>query len=183
MAVLKAQANIGDFLTLVFAEFLTLVGSQTRQPVKIFGPKDSDANMAPPGVWWAPGDESWSPPQRQGMPNKPGSLWVREIPLTVLVFGGENDPTGEATSPVSTCLRDADVTEWLVERLVNAFHRIGSQHSYQIGGMSWGEGARSGIGLACELDVTLRLPLVRIDNPTVTVEGIATTVEIDTDGD
>jgi hypothetical protein len=183
MATLKAQSSIGDFLTLVFTDFLALTANLTRHPIKIFGPKDSEACLHPPGVWWAPGDETWSSGQTRGQPGYPGALWVREIPLTVLVFGGENDPTGEATNPVSTCLRDADVTEWMVERLVNAFHRVGSQHSYQIVGMSWGEGARSGIGLACELDLTLRLPLVRIDNPTVTITGLTPTVEIDADGD
>jgi hypothetical protein len=182
MALLKAQSNIGDALDLVFADFLFYSTSFTAQPIKIFGPKDSEANMSPPGVWWSLGDETWTASQRGGMPGFPGSLWVREIPLTVLVFGGENDPTGEAADPSSTCLRDADVTEWMIERLVNSFHRKLSQHSYQIDGAEWGEGARSGIGMACELAVTLRLPLVRIDNPTVTVTGMNPSVELDTDG-
>lgn len=181
MAILRAQSSVGAVLSIVFADFLAYVDGKTPQPTKVFGPKDSEAAMSPPGVWWAMGPESWSAPQRQGMPGNPGALWVREIPLTIMVFGGENADEPLTETP-STHLRDADVTEWMVEALVNSFHKQLSQHSYQVEGATWGEGARDAIGLACELDVTLRLPLVRLDNPIVTVTGITTSVEIDADG-
>jgi hypothetical protein len=162
----------------VFADFLAATDGMTSRPIVVFGPKDGEANMAPPGIWWTPGQETWSSPQRQGMPAYASSLWVREIPVHLLIFGGENDdPNPGATEPASTDLSGADVTEWMIEQLVNSLHRRLSQHGYQVSGGSWGEGAQSGIGLAFDLTVTVRLPLVRLDNPTVTIERVDTTVE------
>lgn len=177
MTALFAQASISAVMSDVFVDFLASTTGRTSYPIKIFGPKDSEANMSPPGVWWTPGEESWTQPQRQGMAGAPGSLWVREIPVHLLLFGGENAYVAPSSEPSSTCLADTDVTEWMIEELVNAFHRRLSQHGYQVDGGSWGEGAQAGIGLAFDMTLRVRLPLARLDNPTVTITGIQSTVE------
>jgi hypothetical protein len=182
VTALVAQSSISAVMVDVFADFLTAIDGATALPITIFGPRDSEANMMPPGVYWTPGQEVWNNPQRQGMPGYPSSLWVREIPIHILIFGGENahrTHDGD-TPPPSTNLRSTDVTEWMIEALVNAFHRRLSQHGYQITGGTWGEGTREGIGLAFDMTVTVRLPLVRLDNPTVTIESVKTTVEFAT---
>jgi hypothetical protein len=186
MSILRAQASLSKVLNDVFTDFLAAVAGLTPQPVMVFGPKDSEAQLNPPGVFWSPGDEAWSAPQRHGKPGEPSTLWVREIPLSFLVFGGENaaadyDAERGGSEAPSTSMNETDVTEALVEHLVNALHRRLSQHGYQITGGSWGEGAREGIGLAFELGVTLRLPLARLDNPVVTLEGIRPTVRLPSD--
>jgi hypothetical protein len=101
---------------------------------------------------------------------------VRNVSITMLLFGGEVPPsdgdTEEAALDGGTFLRETDATEALVELLVNAFQQQVSQFSYDVTGGNWGESSRTGIGVAFEMDVSLRLPLVRIDNETVTLKGI-----------
>ena len=180
---MRAQSTISDFLSNVFVAFRVLADAAGAPTVNIYGPRDDGANSAPPGIWWAPGGETWERTGlRGGQPGVPGSLWVRNIPITMLVFGGENAPiTGDAdyaASAAGTFLRDTDATEALVELLVNAFQQQVSQFSYEIRGGHWGDSERTGVGIAFEMDLVLRLPLVRIDNETVTLTGLTTTTRL-----
>jgi hypothetical protein len=180
---MRAQSTISDFMAAVFAELRLLASDASISTLYIYGPKDDAANSVPPGLWWQPGEEKWGPGRRFGQAGQPSSLWTREIPIHVLVFGGENardqadsndqdDPSADA----GTFIRETDATEALVELLVNAFHRQASQFSYEITGGGWGQAARTGIGLAFDMQVTLRLPLVRIDPNTVTLGAFRTRV-------
>jgi hypothetical protein len=175
---MRAQSSISGVMKDVLAEFKRLVAGKTESPVEIWGPKDDPANCSPPSIWWAPGDESWGPGQRFGQAGEPSALWTREIPILLLLFGGDaptplaagEEPNTE--EPPSSDLESTDNTEWLLEAIVNAFHRRSSQLSYQIQSGNWGQAAKTEMGQAYELVVLLRLPLVRIDNPTVKLTGL-----------
>jgi hypothetical protein len=152
-------------------------------PLNFYGPKDDGANSAPPGIWWAPGRERWQHSgTRGGQAGEPGSLWVRYSPISVLLFGGENPPMqADAEDPArdaGTFLRETDATEALIELFVNACQQRLSQFSYEIEGGDWGESSRTGIGLAYDMTVTLRLPLVRIDNDVVILKGTTATTRL-----
>lgn len=167
----QAPAALSTVLKDVFDDFLIVVGTD----VKIFGPVDHAANAAPPGVWWEPGAEVWTPGQRLGGPGSPSALWTREVPVAFLIFGGLPE---ETYSDEEAPLHEGDQTEYLLAAFVNAFHRRVSQHGYRITGGQWVAGGRDTIGLAYELAVQVRLPLVREDNQVVTLEGITETIEI-----
>jgi hypothetical protein len=96
----------------------------------------------------------------------------------LLICGGENVRANPVVEPPSTCLLETDVTEWMVEALVNAFHRRLSHHAYQVTEGGWGEGAQSGIALDYDMTVTLRLPLARLDNPVVRLTGVNVSTRI-----
>ena len=185
---MKAQAAISRVMADVLTEFKALVSGQTELEVKVFGPKDDLANCHPPGIWWCPGDEGWSRPQQQGQPGVPGALWVREIPIHILIFGGDDKPAGEAADDATvdesptTDLKGTDNTEWLLEAVINAFHRRLSHNGYQVASGGWGEATRTGMGQAYDLTITLRLPLVRIDNPTVKLQGMNVRTRLPSDG-
>jgi hypothetical protein len=125
-------------------------------------------------------------------------LFIREIPFTFGIFGGLIDQTqydaeraalvaaAAAKTPPETVpdvpssyLTDTDLSEALMANLVNAFHRRLTQFGYRIVSGGWSKAPRSGKGLAYVLTIALRLPLVREDNPTVTVTAINPIVEIE----
>lgn len=148
------------------------------QPLLVFGPSDDAADAAPPSIYWAPVKEEWKPPERLGAPASPGMLFVRDIPVSFLLFGGVA-PAGtypDAELPYHDC----DLTEVLLSKLTNALHRNLSQKSYQFHSCTWFNGGRTGIGMSADLVVLLRLPLIREDNPTVTVTDAKANVEIAT---
>lgn len=178
---MKATSTISGALEDLFNEFqrlLSVIDDPPAREVLIYGPKDNQANFNPPGIYWVPGDESWTPPQRLGMPGFPRSLWVREVPITFEIFGGENPLEPEQLDDPATNLGDLDVSEALGIILANAFQRRLSQHGHQITGGSWSPGLQTGIGLVFVMRAVLRLPVIAIDNPTRRLTEIRTTVEI-----
>lgn len=180
---MKAVAAISVVLEDLFKEFQALVDAQDdppASPVLIFGPKDNQANIAPPGIYWAPGEESWTAPQAHGRPGFPRSLWTRNIPVNFEVFGGENAFDAETLDDPATNLSDLDASEALAMILANAFQRRLSQHGHQISGMGWGQSQQTGIGQVALLRATLRLPVVAIDNPTRRYSSIVTNAEFNT---
>jgi hypothetical protein len=157
--------------------------------LKLFGPQDEAANVAPPAIYWMPLNEGkWQAPKRQGISGVPGALWTRPIELSFLIFGGvtsdpdwvnSHDALDQAAARAT--MHDTDETERLLANLINAIHRqMGGAFGYSDPGVTWFPPERMGMGMACELTVTIYLPLVREDNPTapVTTIGITTTMEI-----
>lgn len=180
---MRGVPSISHLLQDVLSDFLISVDGLTAQPVKIFGPKDDNANVAPPGVWWDIGEERWGNTQgvRLGGPGKPGVLYVREIPISFLVFGGDLEAGGEEPEaddePASTDLQSTDVTELLMGKLINSCQRRLTQFGYKPLGAKWGQAIQSGIGLACDLSVAIRLPLLREDNGSVKMPPVNPAVE------
>jgi hypothetical protein len=157
-------------------EAMTEAEAPPEDELKIYGPQDNAANNpAPPCIAWTPGKESWSPGQHQGKPGSPAALWTREIPVTFEIFGGLNAAVeGEESS---TYLHETDVSEALMAKLVNAIHRRLSQHGYRVLDGGWGPSIRMGLGMVYVLVISFRLPLVKEDNPTVTITAVDTEVE------
>jgi hypothetical protein len=173
---MTAQSTISGIMDQVLTELRSLAYQTGFPELNIYGPRDDAANSSPPGLWWFPGNEKWGPGERFGQAGTPSALWTRNIPIHLALFGGENDDRkaddeGPSTG-AGTFFRDTDQTEALIELVVNAFHRRSSQFSYQVVDGGWGKSARTGIGIAYDMIVELRLPLVRIDNPTVKLTGI-----------
>jgi hypothetical protein len=175
---MKAVSAISTVLEDLFKDFLALAEGQTDKPILIYGPKDNQSNAAPPGVWWTPGTETWTPPQRQGMAGFPRSLWVREIPINLEVFGGVNEFDADTLDDPATNLADLDLTEALAMLLANSFQRRCSQHGHQLKGGTWGQSQQTGIGMVFVLSAVLRLPVVAIDNPVTRYSEIRTTAVI-----
>jgi len=171
-------AHIGGVVQYLLAE---LVAKNTNfagygQPLLALGPSDDAANAAPPSIYWIPTKEDWKPGERLGQPGDPGMLFAREIPVSFLLFGGV---APEGTYPDADLpFHDCDLTEVLLSKLVNVCQRNLSQKSYRIGSCEWFSGGRTGIGMSCELTILLRLPLIREDNPTVTVTNVKANAEI-----
>lgn len=145
-------------------------------PLVIYGPADDFADAAPPAISWMPTKEQFSPPNRLGAPKAPGPLYVRGVPVQFLIFGGVA-AVGTYTDEEAP-YHDCDLTEILMSRLVNCIHRRVSQQSYELADQTWFNAGRTGIGMACELVVNFKLPLIREDNPTVTVTDAKANVEI-----
>lgn len=177
----QAIASISRVLADVFDDFLLAVEGKTIHPVLIFGPKDEEANIAPPAVWWDfDGDEKWASQQvaRAGGPGNPRALKVREIPIGCLIFGGEGDTSQEADFP-STDLYSTQLTEWLMLELVNALQRRLTLFGYDVTSCSWGRASRTELGMACELRITIRLPVIATDNgTTIPMKPVAAKVEV-----
>ena len=145
--------------------------------VNIFGPQDDAANAAPRSIYWAPDSEkTWEPPQRQGMIGTPGSLWVRPVLVSFLIFGGTT--VSPEYSSAEALSHDTDESEALLCNLINAIHRQLGPTGYEEPSVSWFLPGRDGMGMSCELEVTLRLPLVREDNPVATITAVSPQVEI-----
>jgi hypothetical protein len=194
----RAPSAISIVQNDVLAEFASAVAGTTDQAVKIYGPQDGDVNPDPPAIQWAPGNETFTAGVHRGGPGSPCDLFIREIPFTFGIFGGLIDQsqydaeradliavaaaqTPPATVPdvPSTYLTDTDLSEALLSNLINAFHRRLTQFGYRAVSGGWSKAPRSGKGLAYVLTIALRLPLVREDNPTVTVTAINPDVEIE----
>jgi hypothetical protein len=160
----------------VLTELRSLADSMGFADLNIYGPRDDGANSSPPGIWWRPETEKWTLGQHRGSAGDPSGLWAREIPVRIVIFGGENADVPqndqEPSVGAGTFAFATDKTEALLELVVNAFQRRCSQQSYQIIDGGWGPASRTGIGLSYDVVVQLRLPLVRIDNPTVKLMGI-----------
>lgn len=172
---MKAQSTISGIVSDVITEFKALLADQLDDDVEVFGPKDDEANSAPPCIWWEPTDEQWTPPQRHGMAGMPSSLWTREITIDFMLFGGDVRTTAEQAEADAAPTTDSDSTnntEVLIEALVNAWHRRSSNFAYQVAGGRWATPVRTEMGLSYILTVTLRLPLVRLDNQAVKVTSI-----------
>ena len=174
-------AHIGDvvkyWLDELAAQNPDIAG--TGQPITIYGPDDEGADSSPPSVQWAPTSETFSPPQRLGAPKAPGPLMVRGPAVVFALFGGL--PPVDSYTDAEAPYIGPKVTEVMLSKLVNIIHRTTSPQSYAIESGNWFNGGRTGIGSAYEFTVTLKLPLVREDNPTVTITGATAHAEIDND--
>jgi hypothetical protein len=145
-------------------------------PLVVYGPADDAADASAPSIYWAPTKERFGPPMRLGAAASPGPLHTRTIPVSFLLFGGVD---AEGTySDDEAPYHDCDLTETLLSKLVNCFQRHVSQQSYELEDVTWFNSGRTGIGMACELVVGLKLPLIREDNPTVTVTAVKANAEI-----
>ena len=123
---------------------------------------------------------------------EPGSTW-REAMMTGRVLpsgsgaGHRRDP-----APILSAVLDLGVdevlvrvewarltpTEGLMEVLVNCLQQRFTMHCYRPTSETWKQMGRTGRGMACELTVAIRLALVRLDNPTVTVKAFSQTTQI-----
>jgi len=160
MALTRTCPVISDIIGPVLAEMQLVVPGLT-----VYAPSDEAANSSPPAIWWSPLDEEWSAPQRQGAPGAPGLLFVREIPVAFLVFGGVA-PAGtwpDAELPAHAC----DLTEVLVSHLANVLQRRLSNIGYRFRSLTWFQPERTGIGASAELQISIRMSLLREDNPTI----------------
>jgi hypothetical protein len=202
VGIVRAPSAISVIQNDVLVDFLAHVSTFATLSVNVYGPQDKDVNANCPAVLWYPGEESWLPSMHNGAPGSPSSLWVREVPFTFECFGGLNleddyqdernavytaahnntSPTTDVAPP-STAMSDTDMSEALMARLVNSFHRRLTQHGYRIVKGGWSPSIRSGLGLVYILTVAIRMPLVREDNETVTIEHLTVNVEIDHAGD
>jgi hypothetical protein len=170
-------AHVGTVMKHVLEELKTHNTNFHGRPLLIFGPADDAADANAPAIYWMPIKEDTSPPTRQGKPGSPGSLWTRVVQVSLVLFGGIIEG---AYSDDEATYRDCDLTEELLSKLANAVHRNLSQWSYDIESTSWVPGGRTGIGMSCEVLLTVKLPLVREDNPTVTPVAIEAETQIDT---
>jgi hypothetical protein len=160
MALTQTCPLISDIVGPVLSEMQLIVPGLT-----VYAPSDEAANSSPPAIWWSPLDEDWSAPQRQGAPGAPGLLFVREIPIAFLLFGGVA-PAG--TWPAAELpLHDCDLTEVLASHLVNVMQRRLSNIGYKFRSLTWFQPERTGIGASVELQISVRMALLREDNPTI----------------
>jgi hypothetical protein len=162
MALTQTCPVLANIIEPVMAEMQLIV---PRLPV--FAPSDEAANSSPPAIWWMPGNEEWSAPERQGAPKEPGLLFVRHIPISFDIFGGVA-PAGTWTE-AQLPMHDYDLTEVLVSRLVNVLHRRLSNRGYAFRSLTWFPPERTGIGGSAEFVIELKMPLLREDNPTIHV--------------
>jgi hypothetical protein len=169
-------AHIGNVVKHVLDELVAKNPNFHGQPLLVFGPSEDAANASAPSVYWLPVREQFAPGQRLGAPRAPGPLYNRGVPISFLLFGGV-EPEGTYTDAEAP-YHDCDLSEILLSKLVNCIHRNLSQQSYEIESAQWFNGGRTGIGMSCELIVTVKVPLIREDNPTVTVTGAKANVEI-----
>ena len=143
----------------------------TYQPnLKVFGPNDSAGEIRAPSIAWRPTQGRWEVGGNRtlGNPNEPGLLWSRWPEVAFEIFGGDIGEPDYGLTP----------TEGLMEVLVNCLQQRFTMHSYRPTSEAWKQMGRTGRGLACELTVAIRIPLVRLDNPTVTVEAFSQTIQI-----
>lgn len=144
-------------------------------PVVIYGPGDDGADAAPPSVSWMPLNETWTPPRVQGKPGQPGALFSRGVPVSFQLFGGVM-PEGTYTAEEAK-YHDPDLTEILLSKLVNCLQRQFAQPVYGIESATWFSPGRTGIGMAFELVVSFKVPLVREDNPTIKATHVKANAE------
>ena len=137
----------------------------------VIGPDDDGGQIRPPTIAWRPatGAASSAEGLRLGKPGAPACLWVREIDIKFECFGGDVGKPDYGMTP----------TEGLIELLINCLHERFTKNGYVFKTEEWDASGRTGRGLTCEVTVTIRVPLVRLDNPTVTIEHMTPTVEID----
>ena len=143
----------------------------TYQPnLKVLGPNDSAGEIRPPSIAWRPTQGRWEVGGTRGggKPNEPGLLWCRWPEVAFEVFGGDVGTPDYGLTP----------TEGLLELLVNCLQERLTMHNYRPVSERWSQMGRTGRGLACELTVAIRLPLVRIDTSTVTVKAFSQTTQI-----
>jgi hypothetical protein len=171
-------ACTGKVVEHVLEELVTKNTDFHGKPLLVFGPCDDAANADSPSIYWAPIKEDWSPGERLGQAGEPGMLFVREVSVSFTVFGGVL-PEG-TYSETEAPFHDCDLTEELISKLVNSLQRNLSMQGYRIAGIQWFNGGRTGIGMAAEQVVLLRLPLIREDNPTVRITTAKTNAEIAT---
>jgi hypothetical protein len=174
--VASTQEIIGDLWVTMKLALPSLV---------VFGPNDDAAQARAPAIAWRPTVGRFAPGQRLGAPGFPAtpptgyaydskthgasSLWTRELEFAFECFGGSSGPADCGMSP----------TEGLVELLVNCLHQRFTMHGYKAISEKWINGGRTGVGLACELTCAVRIPLLRLDNPTVTITQITPVVQFE----
>lgn len=136
------------------------------------GPNDDSGQIRPPTIAWRPstGEASSAEGVRMGKPGAPACLYVRELDIKFECFGGDVGLPDYGMTP----------TEGLINLLINCLQERFTKNGYVFKGEEWSASGRTGRGLACEVTVAIRVPLVRLDNPTVTIEHMTPTVEIDT---
>jgi hypothetical protein len=143
----------------------------TYQPnLKVLGPNDSGGEVRPPSIAWRPTQGRWDVGGNRtlGKPNEPGLLWRRWPEVVFKVFGGDVGEPDYGLTP----------TEGLVELLINCLQQRFTMHNYRPVSERWLQMGRTGRGMACELTVAIGLPVVRIDNSTVTVKAFSQTTRI-----
>lgn len=135
------------------------------------GPNDDSGQIRPPSIAWRPGTGTAASAEgvRLGKPGAPVCLYVRELDIKFECFGGDVGLPDYGMTP----------TEGLVNLLINCLQERFTKNGYVYKGEEWLASGRTGRGLACEVTVAIRVPLVRLDNPTVTIEHMTPTVEID----
>ncbi|HJX54339.1 MAG TPA: hypothetical protein VJ801_16350 [Polyangia bacterium] len=143
----------------------------TYQPnLKVLGPNDAAGEVRPPFIAWRPtqGRFEVGGNRTGGKPNEPGLLWIRCLDVAFEIFGGDIGVPDYGLTP----------TEGLLELLVNCLQQRFTMPSYRATSERWLQMGRTGRGLSCELTATIRLPLVRLDNSTVTVTAFDPTIAI-----
>ena len=143
----------------------------TYQPsLKVLGPNDAAGEVRPPFIAWRPtqGRLEVGGNRTGGKPNEPGLLWIRCLDVAFEIFGGDIGVPDYGTTP----------TEGLLELLVNCMQQRFTMPSYRATSERWLQMGRTGRGLVCEFTATIRLPLVRLDNSTVTVTAFSQTTQI-----
>lgn len=175
LAPVPLSAVVGDILAEVKSNYWA-----DNVDVNMFGPSDDAANAAPRSIYWMPIKENtWEASRLQGKPGSPGTLWVRPIEMSFLIFGGdasEPDWVSDADTPAQAATRagqhETDETESLLAGVINAIQRKLGANGYENPSVTWFPSGRDGIGMSCELTITLKIPLLREDNPTFTATGI-----------
>jgi hypothetical protein len=137
----------------------------------VIGPNDDGGQIRPPTIAWRPGNGTGADAggARLGKVGAPTCLWIRELDIKFECFGGDVGNPDYGMTP----------TEGLINLLINCLQERFTKNGYVFKGEEWDASGRTGRGLACEVTVTIRVPLVRLDNPTVTIEHMTPTVEID----
>ena len=164
-SVLPAQATMQTTM-----DDLTHALLSYQPNLKVLGPNDPAGEVRAPSIAWRPTQGRWEVGGNRtlGKPNEPGLLWCRWPELVFKIFGGDIGTPDYGLTP----------TEGLMEVLVNCLQQRFTMHAYRPTSERWLQMGRTGRGMACELTVSIRLPLVRIDNPTVTVKAFSQTTRL-----
>jgi hypothetical protein len=171
-------AHVGNIVKVVLSDLIAQNPTLGPDgvPITIYGPADDGADSSPPSISWMPTSEQFAEPQRLGAAGAPGSLRMRVVPVSFVICGGVEAPG--TYGPDETVFHDCDLTEILMSKLANSMHRLLSQFPYSLESATWFNGGKTGIGMSCELIVAFKLPLIREDNPTVTVTAVKANAEI-----
>lgn len=139
-----------------FAAIWEAVGEYLPEAIRLVGPDDVGRYDRPQRISWDPVSASPSAPQRLGTAAEAGPLYTRDVSFELELWG-----------------ESLEATEEMLASLVNAMHKVLSQHGYRPGSERWNTGAQSTKGVVCVLTVTLRIPLQREQKKTVRISEIA----------
>jgi hypothetical protein len=164
-SVLPSQATTQTVMDDLTHALLTL------QPnLVVLGPNDAAGEARPPTIAWRPSQTRWEVggTRMLGRPSEPGLLWSRWLDVVFEIFGGDVGVPDYGLTP----------TEGLIELVINCLQQRFTLHAYRPRSERWLQMGRTGRGLGCELIVAIRVPLVRIDNPSVTIKAFTETIHI-----